>query len=128
MSVVGSGSGGRVCGWVVPCGGPSLLGCSPVGGGDVMVMGCPGGCGRSFSNRRFHLMELCRGTLGAGRGSSVLGLGNYWWVSFQAAGSSSGRGRLEVGSSRAWSPRARRMWWQRRVILRATDRVAILWP
>ena len=51
----------------------------------MMVMGCPGGCGRSISNRRFQMVELCRGILGAGHGHQVgaqgtgLGGGFEWW-------------------------------------------------
>ena len=98
-------------------GAPAYLGPRPRGIGDKMAIGVTQrGCGRSF----------LVGCPAWGRQ-----LQGCWEL---AAGSSVGRARRQVlrcraqaAGARTWSPRLRRVWWQRRASLRATDSSAS-WP
>jgi hypothetical protein len=68
-------------------------------------------CGRSF----------CKRLAGAGRQQGTLGAGR----GFTSCGRWRGTGvQSSFAGVQAWSPSARRVWWQRRTSLRATDRVA----
>lgn len=117
MIIVGSVELGLAHGVPGCVGRPCLSGSSTARIGDKMAMGVTQrGCGRSF----------LVGCPAWGRQ-----LQGCWEL---AAGSSVGRARRQVlrrraqaAGARTWSPRLRRVWWQRRASLRATDSSAS-WP